>query len=273
MTLALRVVARYQREAARPIQVDKAQLSKLADKIVKMLPQYLKFRDTSSSLNTTRGFNPNTWGFFVDHYTTTDVRGHAVHVPIEVKAKESRDWKGPRRYVAGGAVRATYQVGPKGKAKGYGSKVGLAININTLVSADELLSNLSTVKKEVFSVLIHEVTHLRDLLKHEKSDLRPDQDPDDPKVYYNLPTEVRAFMQQIADEVIDYAEEIGKDDPFFLYLDRGFVERALESSGTWERIRKFLNRKNEQLILKGVTRALQDAWPALEKKYPKDEDE
>lgn len=275
MSLALRVVARYQRRAARPIPVDKAQLQKLADKIVRELPRYLKFRpsDMASPLYQVRGFNPQKWGFFVDAYSTTDVRGQPVNVPIEVQAKEMRSWSGPRKYVAGGSVKSRYQVSPSGKAKGYGSKIGLVVNINTLVSPQELLDNASAVKKEVYSVLIHEVTHLRDLLKHETSELRPDQDPSDPDIYYNQPSEVRAFMQQVAEEALEYADDVGQMDPFLLHLDSGFIERALEKSPTWERVRRHLNRKNTQLMLKGVTRALQDAWPALKKKYPLDEDE
>lgn len=263
----------YCRQAARPIPLDKSQLQRIADKVVRMLPRHLKFRNMGSPLWMARGFNPNTWGFHVDVYSVKDVRGFPVHAPIEVRAKESKgDWTSPRKYIAGGVVKQRFQPDSRGMPKGYGSKIGFVIYVNQLISPEEILANLPKVKKEVYSVLIHEMTHMRDLILHPSVELKG-QDPEDPEVYYNRPSEVRAFMQQVADEVIEYAEEVGKDDPFFLYLNTRFVERALEKSPTWERIREALNPQNTRLVLRGVTRALQDVWPELKRKYPLEDDD
>ena len=48
------------------------------------------------------------------------------------------------------------------------------------------------------------------------------------------------------------------------------VANLLEKSQTWDRIRRQLTPASIKLILRGVTRALQDEWPSLLEKY-KDE--
>lgn len=263
----------YDRRAARPIPIDKAALRKLADKAVRLLPKHLKFRsdDMDGPLGYARGFRPD-WGFFLGVYETTDVRGGEVVVSIKVKAKASLGgWSGPRRWVAGGLVRAIYDAGPRGQGVGYGQKVGLILNINTLASPQDLLDNISGVAKELYSVLIHEVTHLRDLLRHQSpaAENTPETEAHD---YYNTPTEVRGFMQQVVDEVLDYAEDVArKMGAWGLHLDTDFVDRALEQSATWERIRKALTPRNTKLILRAVSRALTDEIPKLKKKYPDDD--
>lgn len=260
----------YDRRAARPIPLDKSQLQRLASDIVKELPRHLKFRDMSAPLWQTRGFSPQSWGFEVGPVETTDVRGIPIRLKVHVGAKKTTEWRSPRKYVTGGSVRTVYHADGGGKAKGYGYKTGISVTINSVRSPEEILSNIDKVRKELFSVLIHEVTHLRDLLKHEGYE----DHPEDPDKYYNAPSEVRAFMQQIADELIEYAHELGKDDPWFLpdTPDSDFLHKALESSGTWERVRGHLTRSNEKLMLRGVTRALQDEWPKLKELYVEEED-
>ena len=67
---------------------------------------------------------------------------------------------------------------------------------------------------------------------------------------------------------------MGRDDPFFLlYLDRHFMDKALAKSKTWGRIEEHLTDSNRRLMLRGITRALQDEWPKLQELYPQDEDD
>jgi hypothetical protein len=257
------------REAARPIPINKGMVQNTADKIIRELPKHMKFRDLSSPLYMTRGWTPK-WGFYVGVYETTDVQGYPVNVPVEVGSKSTVVWDSPRRWVDGGAVKSRYRADGKGKAKGYGSKWALRINFNSNRSPQDILDNLSGVKRELISVLSHEVTHLRDLLRH-KGDAHEDS-PDAVERYYNEPTELRAFMRQVVDEVLAHADEVGRDtEGFGLYLNNNFVDRALESSATWDRIRKHLFPKNRNLLLKAVVRSLQDAWPGLQRKYPVEE--
>jgi hypothetical protein len=251
---------------ARPIPIDKGKVKKLAHDAAQGLKKNLRFRTMDDPLFQTRGFNANRWGYHVGVYETKDVRGQPVNVPVEVDAKEPETWRGPRRFVTGGSVTSRYH----GSGRGYGSKLGMGLSINYQRTPNELLQNLSAVEQEMYSVLIHEVTHLRDLLTH-----TPAKAGAGSADYHNKPAEVRAFMQQIVDEVLAYVHELGRDDGGWLFTGHPtayFVDSALDKSGTWERIRRDLTKPNEKLILKAVTRALSDEWPKLQKLYPDDDE-
>ena len=81
-------------------------------------------------------------------------------------------------------------------------------------------------------------------------------------------------MQQIADEVLEDAHKQGADDGGWLFTGTGpsqdFMDSLLRNSGTWERVRGTLTPANQKLVLRGVTRALQDEWPKLQRAYPDD---
>lgn len=252
------------RQAARPIPIDKPALAKLAKDLVRELPKHLKFRadDMDGRLSYCRGFTSN-WGFRLGVYETTDVQGAYVAVPITVGWANMENWSPTRQWIASGGVTSRY-FGPKEK----GSKIGLKININAVRTPNEILSHLDRVEKEAYSVFIHEVTHLRDILKDVVNYQKAKETTPS---YYNDRTEVRAFMQQIADEAIEYAEGEAKSigvGTWGITLSTRFVERALEMSITWNRIKRDLSSHNEKLIIRGVERALRDEWPRLEKTWP-----
>lgn len=252
------------RTGARPIPVDKAALAALAKQLVRELPKHLKFRadGMDSPLNHQRGFTAN-WGFSLGQYETKDVRDFPVTVPVQVKWATVDEWSPTRQWIAGGGVQARHY-----EPRGLGYKIGMHININASRSPNDILAHLDRVEKEAFSVLIHEVTHLRDLLQGVTTYQRDEVTPEN---YYNNPREIRAFMQQIAHEVIEYAETQAKIlnvGPWGLRLTGSFIEQALNNSLTWSRIHRPLTPKNEKLIIKGVERALRDEWPRLEKEYP-----
>ena len=265
------VVYTYDRriQAAKAIPVDDREIELLAQSILRELPTHLKFRTLDDPLNMTRGFT-NNWGYTLEkEFRVTNVRGHPVHVSVEVAAESMGD-NPTRFYVAGGGAKGYYHPDGRGSPTGYKLFTTLYVLFNSNRTPQELLDNLHQgVHKELLSVLRHEITHLKDLIRpRDDSKLTT---PDDPSAYYNEPAEVRAFMRQITDEVIEFAHEVGKDDPFFLYLDTKFVQRALEKSKTWDRISPALNDRNERLILKAVSTALRDEWPKLMKLYPLEE--
>lgn len=251
------------RQARRPIPVDKAQARKLAQRIVKELPGELRFRadDMQGPINHARGYRPG-WVMPVGTYLTNDVQGNRVEVPVRVQFKALEDW-GTRQWVAGGAIDTRYW------GKGPGSKLALNLYINSAAKVQDLLDHLSDVEDELFSVIIHEATHLMDVLKHEYNG---DEDAGT-ALYYNAPTELRAFMQQTVDEVLREADKVGKSGGSWILGPEpsgDMIANLLERSRTWERIRKQLTPDSTKTILRGVTRALQDEWPSLLEKY-KDE--
>ena len=254
------------RKAARPIPIDKPALAKLARQLVTELPKHLKFRpdDMDQRLSWCRQFRP-TWGFQLGVYETTDVKGSYVAVPVRVKWANMVDWNPTRQWITGGGVLTRYF-----ERGGVGSKLEMYVKINAERTPNEMLSHLDRIEKEAFSVLIHETTHLRDLLKGEAYQEAEDGEEKD-VLYYNSPSEVRAFMQQIADEVIEFVEKEAKAHgvgTWGITLSGRTLERALEMSITWDRVRKRMDQRNQMLVIKGVERALRDEWPRLEKQYP-----
>ncbi len=253
----------YDRRAARPIPVDKAQARKLAKRIVKELPGELRFRpdDMQGRIDFARGYRPG-WVLPVGTYLTQTVQGDQVEVPVRVKYKALEDW-GVRRWVSGGGIEVRYF-----GRKSYGTKLAMNLFINTAAKVQDLLDHLGEVEDELYSVIIHEATHLMDLLKLEYA--ADEVGVDD---YYNSPSELRAFMQQIADEVISEAYRVGQTVGAWglgSSPSGDMVDSLLSRSTTWERIRKSLKPASFRLILRGITRELQDEWPKLLEKY-KDE--
>lgn len=262
--VAARVVARIIERQAKAIPLDNQEIERLAQQILRELPVHLKFRpgDAQGPLWQARGFHPDRWGYTLEEtFKTTNVRGHPVAVKVQVGAKQST--QPGRDYITSGGARGYYH----SDGKGFKLFTTLLVFFNSERSPQELLDNRrGPVYKELLSVLRHEVTHLKDLLEHSKKDMNI------PEVYYNDPGEVRAFTRQIVDEAIEFAHDVGKDDPFFLYLDTKFIERALVKSPTWDRISPVLTEKNERIIRKSVARALKDEWPELQRLYPMDAD-
>lgn len=257
----------YDRTAARPIPVDKPALAKLAKQLVTELPKHLKFRpdDMDQRLSWCRQFRPN-WGFQLGVYETTDVKGGYVGVPVRVKWANMEDWNPTRQWIAGGGVLTRHF-----ERGGVGSKLEMYVKINAARTPNEMLTHLDRIEKEAFSVLIHETTHLRDLLKGVDAYQEAEEGEGKDALYYNSPREVRAFMQQIADEVIEFVEKEAKVlgvGTWGIALNGRTLDRALDMSITWDRVRKSMAPANLKLVIKGVERALRDEWPRLEKLYP-----
>ncbi len=258
----------YDRRATRPIPVDKGQALKLAKRIVKELPDQLRFRpeDMQGPIDHARGYRSG-WVMAVGTYLTNDVQGARVEVPVKVQFQTLEDW-GSRRWVAGGSVTTRF------RGRSPGDKLAMNLYINAGARVQDLLDNLDKVEDELFSVIIHEATHLMDVLRHEYNSKDVSDGGDGTASYYNAPTEVRAFMQQTADEVLQEADKLGKRSGGWILGSEPsgeMIDSLLEQSGTWDRIRKNLTPANGRLILRGVTRALQDEWPKLRAKY-KEED-
>lgn len=263
---------RYDRRAAGPIPLDRQEIEELADRILKGLKPYLKFRPEhmGSPMWSARGFSPSRWQYDVEGgFQTTNVRNHPVRVEVHVNFQ--RPTERGRDYVTGGGVQSKWYADSRGRATGYGLHLKLTVHLNPERSANEFLDELrGDVRKELLSVLRHEVTHLKDLLKYDPLPEAAD-DLAHAQAYHNKPSEVRAFMRQIVDEAIEYAHEQGRDDPFWISsLTRQFVEQAMDSAPTWQRIKDTLAPSNERKLIEAVSRALAREWPRLQELYPQD---
>lgn len=180
-------------------------------------------------------------------YQTTSVDGRDIDIPVYLKVKPGPRY-GVRDYIVGGKVEATRDGSPR----------ALTLFVNNAITPEKLLRGRDDLRDELYSVLIHEVTHVHDVLGEASGDLDKSLSREErQKAYYNLPHEVRAFMQQIVDEALvsleDYEpEEIPET------LSSRFIMDLLIGSDTWFRVAEYLTPSNTKKILRAVARAVED---------------
>jgi len=107
----------------------------------------------------------------------------------------------------------------------------------------------------LYSILTHEVTHAAESMFTGKQPTYYQQGPGGQEVadevaYVNDPKEVRAFMQQVVDEVVRMAKKDMIRD--HVKTDRALVDLCLQLSTTWMAIDKHLLSSNRAKILKAV---------------------
>ena len=103
---------------------------------------------------------------------------------------------------------------------------------------------------EVRRTLFHEVTHVMDVSDRATPTVAPTNYEQWTR-YFNLPREVRAYMQEIVDQVL-HALPRAKARPSW-----SMIERALAKSRTWADIGPHLNPTNRKKVLKAVAAAVE----------------
>jgi len=183
---------------------------------------------------------------FIDKVINKDVNGNEFEVQVNYVGQDS---DGSRMVLGGGS----------GKTR-VSNKPAVIIFINskmkpktfTLYALGERLVN------NLLEVLEHELTHQADIYskKVDPSASRkrlPSEDEIDLFSYYNNPSEVRAYMRSIFDEIETYLPSASK-----VFTVRQVVGWIKGGSKTWNEISPHLNEDNRRLILKGVYQAVQD---------------
>jgi len=117
------------------------------------------------------------------------------------------------------------------------------------------VSGSTALEDMIFGVLIHEFTHVADPSLVPSTKGGEVQSPDDWDAYHNNPSEVRAYLQNIVDELQRWFQTWDKKEKVF---GRNALRYALKSSRTWKDVEKDLNPKNRKYIMKAVWTALQD---------------
>jgi len=199
----------------------------------------------------------------IDHLQTTSVDGQDLFIFVYLgHERGGTGWSGPRQWIKGGNV-TTHSMSVGGRAK----PISVEVNFDASHSAFELRENSSKIEREIYSVLIHEVTHVRDILHQQTKEESKDD-------YYNKPTEVRAFMQQIVTEIEgplrvalrDARKEYREDPEWGIHALRATksadgVERLLDKSATWDRVRRGgMSKGNQRKILQAVARHVTDTY-------------
>jgi hypothetical protein len=151
-----------------------------------------------------------------------------------------------------------YYVVSGGVGKGGSGATFIVININGTLDAENLYKSASskdlTIANQIFKVLIHEMTHAADIFtKGIGESLTEEEAQNNPRAYYNHPTEVRAYLQEILEEL-----NLGNYPKFVkLFKGRGRgLEVLLKQSKTWLEMEPYLTESNKRLIIKAVAQQI-----------------
>jgi hypothetical protein len=235
MALDRKIVARELLEAAklvatRPIRIDRRIAEEAVDRLLASL-RTLPPKPIGASLN------------FIDLVTITDVAGQMVEVDVFWRSKNK---KGSFEMVLGG-----------GAGKNNRTKQPAAIIIlNGIYQPSDFIDEGVEFHYQATTVLLHELSHLADVFvkpSGPSSSRVLSEEELDLKKYYNRPTEVRAYMREIVEEVQKHLPEFLQHFP-----KNEAIARLVKLSATWEQIKPHLTEQNKGLVLKGVYQAAED---------------
>ena len=133
------------------------------------------------------------------------------------------------------------------------------------------------LRGQVYSAVLHELTHARDRMVRPTYDAPYAGLPEDESLseeemeesrrayfetYFNDSSEVRAHMQQVAWETLENLRNVEKSPNDETQPPVSWKE-ALSKSTTWESIQEYLTPENRKKVLQGVVRNLQDQGISL----------
>jgi hypothetical protein len=238
---------------ARPIQLDKRAIGSFVQQ--GLMPQITRHAERHTRPDEPIG-DTHGWASGQLDIEAADGRS-SVTLDVEVGSQRSR---------------AAFVAVLAGKTNPRG---GVTLYLNGALTPADLLSEsrqqpMWTCKHEtciaygLYSLLIHEATHAAELAMGKKQHL--DYSPSEVKErgeaaygpYVNDASEVRAFLQQIVDEVTNHAgnETLREHFRGGPNPSRALVDAALSLSTTWSLIEKHLTSSNRVRILKAVYEAL-----------------
>jgi len=244
---AIRIISRIATrflEATRPIPLDKKAIKQLAEDLAKQVANYAAKQPHQDMLmgNDSKVLDW-TW-------KTTTVTGRPVQVYGYFYSKYS---KSPSLIIEAN-VRTADLLEDGEVSLGIGLNGSLPMSAFT--DADD--EGAKGLKYLINYELVHELTHVAEFWFIQKGVNQVDQNdqPKDMKGYYNSPHEVRAFMQQILDEIMPKARGFRRIEP---KNNHAFVTKLMNTSNKWKQISPHLNSMNEAKIIKAVYTALTEA--------------
>lgn len=215
---------------ARAIRMDKRAIAELATELAKFVYRKTDGRTPLGEVIITRQPYP---------YIVKAVDGSLINTGIILKSEETM----APSYVVDG-VMGTYRGGPI---------VIITINGSTVIPKN----TAGVLERMLFPVLLHELTHVAD--KYKGRGVALDMSRDEAQgneAYYNDPGEVRAYMQEVVDEV----EE--KSKHFAIFFDKFGPSKGLDyllkSSNTWQEISPYWTEANKRLVIKAVVQMINE---------------
>jgi hypothetical protein len=175
-------------------------------------------------------------------YTLRTVDGSTREVQVRLEAVPSRDTK----FIVGGGL---------GTLRG---RPIVIIFVNGSLEGEALANGAKThlVQLQIYPTLLHELTHAADKFTKGVGEHLTEQElRDNPALYYNDPSELRAYMQEVVDEASDRFKHYEK-------LKRNFGSRGfgmlLNMSKVWQEVSPHWTPRNQQKVMKTVYQALED---------------
>ena len=217
---------------ARAIRVDKAAIRQLARDVEALVARKLE-HETGLIGRVVFGQLP---------FEIRAVDGSHRNIWIRVQSVPSSDF---RYFVSGGY----------GKLRSGEPVVLLNVNANLEAETVWKATNAKTTESFIYPLLLHEITHAADI--HGPGlGMSEAEAHDNDAAYYNNPSEVRAYLQEVVDEVEQRAR-------LFPKLKARFGERAigmlLNMSTTWTNASPHWTAANRQKVLKAVYQALESS--------------
>lgn len=222
MSSAKKIASRWLK-ATRPIAIDKPQVVAIAKDILRELPKNIvrdRFRPGGA-----RGKE-----FSIGPYQSVNVLGHKVEAVVAVRFLKR----------TGVGMGNDWVVGARIEREAGKAKIILFLDAEKIESFKKPTSEIGV---GILSPLLHEITHLHDTVGSVGSEALKAKGR-----YYNAPSEIRAKMQEVVDDVLWEAEkDPGKQ--LAVYLSR---------APSWKRVEGILDGPSKKVILKGVFTALID---------------
>lgn len=224
-----------ERVATRPIRIDRSVAQESIARLVADLKRGYWARNPETPLGDSYTL--------VDNITIEAVDGSELDVQVQYRSRASNS----SEMILGGGSGKTSQ----------GKKPAIIVMLNGRMSANVFLTIFGEtfVSKSVF-ILMHEMSHIADIYRDTsgtKSQSVPTESELDLKAYYNNPSEVRAYMREVAEEIISGMQKLYPS----LKLNTIMTKLPLFSP-TWKHISRHLTSESKSLILKGVYQAVQD---------------
>ncbi len=205
------------------------------------------------------------------NFTTVDGRDGRVLIILRGGVITGKDRRMHGKYVLGGEI---HSLASKGEPR-RGFKI--YINLDLSKTPNEILNNMQEIRKDLTSVLRHEMTHARDRIVSggagSSGVVSFDKGPF--SEYHNLPEEVRAYSRQIVDEIEEpfmdslnlHRDEIeDKSDPGWAKAtaqslrNSDSVDRYIRQSRTWDHRRVYWTAGNKRLVRQLVATRVSELW-------------
>ena len=224
--------------AARPIRLNRGDVDRLIDRLYRKISA----RFDAGTIGTHRD------AIAMDAIHIEDVFGNEKEVLVALIAKP-----GAGGFVLGGGFGHV----KRGRDKG---KPIIIVQLNGAYTWEGLL-NARMSRDDLRNVLMHELSHAADKAKRETGAVQgriPTSGEIDMAEYVNDPSEVRAHMRELYEELRTTVTKVMGTSLGEMWGLGGTITRLIRDNRTWKEIEPHLTRGNRNRILKGLVTAFED---------------